>query len=102
MLFMVILIIAASCQTTVSISDDVNTQRVERLQTHRILIRFRADEGPKRVLYRYAHLRMEMLGQLQGEPLAIVFNIQCTAEEIDGFLHKLEQDQEIISATLYE
>lgn len=77
-------------------------QRAEQVQQFNIAITFKGMEGLKRVPYKYAALRMEMVRELNREPLTVLFTLPCTAQELDGHLFKLGQDADVILAEPYE
>ncbi len=90
---------AAACRTTIT---PVAEQRAQDVQRFNIVITFKQLDGMKRVPYRYANLRMEMVRELSREPLAVLFILPCTPTELDGHLFKLAQDTDVLSAVRYE
>ncbi|MCF8255923.1 MAG: hypothetical protein K9J06_00090 [Flavobacteriales bacterium] len=99
LLIPLLLISVAGCRTA---PPTVIEQRAQEVQQFKIAITFKGMEGLKRVPYKYAALRIEMVRELSREPLTVLFILPCTAQELDGHLLKLEQDAEVISATPYE
>lgn len=99
LLHLFILVWSSSCRTTPL---TVVEQRAQEVQQFSIVITFKGLEGLKIVPYKYSALRMEMLRELSREPLAVLFTLPCTAQELHGHLFKLGQDAHVLSATLHE
>lgn len=99
LLLFLILLTATACRSS---APTVTEQREQQVQRFQIVITYKGLEGLKRVPYKYAHLRMEMVRELGQDPIRAVYLLPCTAQELDGHLYKLGQDSDVLSAVRYE
>jgi len=73
-------------------------QAVPVRQRFLLMVKFASEEDSKRVPYKFQHLRFELVSEVSLQDRIYECAIQCTEQEIDGFVLKLNDEEGIVWA----
>lgn len=88
-----VLLSACAAKREVAVSTE---QVVPAKQRFLLMVKFASEEDTKRVPYRFQHLRFELVSEVSMQDRIYECAIQCTEQEIDGFVLKLNDESGIV------
>jgi hypothetical protein len=96
LLILVVTVGTHACATIENARDSkASLEAVQVKVSYSIMVKFSSQEGLKKTLHRFQHLRMEVEEEVSASDNIYQLKLTCSGYEIDGIVHKLSDQDEI-------
>lgn len=92
-LLILIFTFVLACRTTDVAIIRSESESESKVETCELLIRFSSDEALKRLMVRLESMRLEIVTEISASDHIHRLRLNCKADDIEGLIHKLNQQE---------
>ncbi len=89
-IFIILFLALVSCKSVnVSRADGASNKQEVASETYPIMVKFKAEDSVKQVIYKLERLKLEVLAEVSATDHIYNMKLSCKPYEIDGFVEKI-------------